>query len=62
MDLRGDESGQSSVELILLFGGVIVVVTFAVVWYRNYVTVAENAMTSDVKNVTNSISSLKNKF
>ncbi|MDI6701959.1 class III signal peptide-containing protein [Methanothermobacter wolfeii] len=62
MDLRGDESGQSSVELILLFGGVIVVVTFAVVWYRNYVTGAENAMTSDVKNVTNSISSLKNKF
>ncbi len=62
MDLRVDESGQGSAELILLFGGIIVVVTFAVVWYRNYVTGAENAMTSDVKDVTNSISGLKNKF
>ncbi len=35
--LIADESGQGSAELILVFGGIIVIVTVAVVWYRNYV-------------------------
>jgi len=57
-----DESGQGSAELILVFGGIIVIVTVAVVWYRNYVRGSETAMNSDVQNVTNSIKRLKNKF
>lgn len=60
--LIADESGQGSTELILVFGGIIVIVTVAVVWYRNYVRGSEAAMKSDVQNVTNSINGLKNKF
>ncbi|BAZ99009.1 MULTISPECIES: class III signal peptide-containing protein [Methanothermobacter] len=60
--LIADESGQGSAELILVFGGIIVIVTVAVVWYRNYVRGSEAAMKSDVQNVTNSIKGLKNKF
>ncbi|MGB9837500.1 class III signal peptide-containing protein [Methanothermobacter sp. KEPCO-1] len=60
--LIADDSGQGSAELILVFGGIIVIVTFAVVWYRNYVSSSQTAMNSDVQNVTNSIKGLKNKF
>ena len=45
-----------------LYSGYIVIVTVAVVWYRNYVRGSETAMNSDVQNVTNSIKGLKSKF
>lgn len=32
-----DDKGQSSVELILLFGGIIVVVLLAIYMYKNYI-------------------------
>ncbi len=63
MDLMRDKGGQGSAEMILLFGGVIVIVVIFAAWYKNYLTSAGNEiMKTDVNNVTNSINGLKNKF
>ncbi|BDH79061.1 MAG TPA: class III signal peptide-containing protein [Methanothermobacter sp.] len=63
MDIRYDEIAQGSAELILLFGGVIIIVIFAALWYKNYLISAGNEINkTDVQTVTNSIQNLKNKF
>jgi len=63
MNIRYDETAQGSAEMILLFGGVIVIVIFAALWYKNYLISAGNEINkTDVKTVTDSIQSLKNKF
>ncbi|HIH61720.1 MAG TPA: class III signal peptide-containing protein [Methanobacteriales archaeon] len=63
MNIGYDETAQGSAEMILLFGGVIVIVIFAALWYKNYLISAGNEINrTDVKTVTNSIQNLKNKF
>jgi len=63
MKLTDEEIAQGSAEMILLFGGVIVIVIVAALWYKNYLISAGNEINkTDVKTVTNSIQNLKNKF
>lgn len=63
MDIRDDETAQGSAEMILLFGGVIVIVIFAALWYKNYlISAGKEINQTDVQSVTNSIQSLKSKF
>jgi len=63
MNIRYDETAQGSAEMILLFGGGIVIVIFAALWYKNYLISAGNEINrTDVKTVTNSIQNLKSKF
>ena len=63
MKILKDERAQGSAELILVFGGMIVIVIVAAVYYRNYLSgVGNDIITTDVQNVTNSINGLKNKF
>ena len=63
MKIINEEKAQGSAEMILIFGGVIVIAIVAAVFYRNYLTGLGNEInTTDVENVTNSISNLKNLF
>jgi Class III signal peptide len=62
MDIRQDEKAQTSAEMILLFGGIIVIALIALIVYRNYTSGLGNNMNSDVNNVTNSINNLNAKF
>ncbi|MDO9043890.1 MAG: class III signal peptide-containing protein [Methanobacteriaceae archaeon] len=63
MKIIMDEKAQGSAELILLFGGIIVIAIVAVVYYKNYVKGLGNEINSnDVKNLTKAINGLKNKF
>ncbi|MBC7100209.1 class III signal peptide-containing protein [Methanothermobacter tenebrarum] len=63
MGIKYDETAQGSAELILIFGGVIIIVLFAALWYKNYLISAGNEISkTDVQTVTNSIQSLKSKF
>lgn len=63
MDIVDEEIAQGSAEMILLFGGVMVIVIIAAVWYKNYLTSAGNEINkTDVKTVTNSIQNLKSKL
>ncbi len=38
MDIINEEAAQSSAELILLFGGIIVIAIVAALFYRNYLS------------------------
>ncbi|GAB4314425.1 MAG: class III signal peptide-containing protein [Methanobacteriaceae archaeon] len=63
MKIIEEEKAQGSAEMILIFGGIIVIAIVAAVFYRNYLTGLGNEInTTDVENVTNSISNLKNLF
>ncbi|BAW31712.1 MAG TPA: class III signal peptide-containing protein [Methanothermobacter sp.] len=63
MNLIDDEIAQGSAEMILLFGGIMVIVIVAALWYKNYLISAGNEINkTDVKTVTNSIQNLKNKL
>ena len=63
MKIINEEKAQGSAEMILIFGGVIVIAIVAAVFYRNYLTGLGNEInTTDVENVTNSIRNLKNLF
>gem|GEM_PF-278676 len=62
MNINEDERAQTSAEMILLFGGIIVIALIALIVYRNYTSGLGNNMNSDVNNVTNSIYNLKTKF
>ncbi|AXV37178.1 MAG: class III signal peptide-containing protein [Methanobacterium sp. BRmetb2] len=63
MKIINEERAQGSAEMILIFGGVIVIAIVAAVYYRTYLTGLGNEInTTDVENVTNSISNLKNLF
>jgi len=63
MKIMNEERAQGSAEMILIFGGVIVIAIVAAVYYRTYLTGLGNEInTTDVENVTNSISNLKNLF
>ncbi|MDI6644371.1 MAG: class III signal peptide-containing protein [Methanobacteriaceae archaeon] len=63
MKIMDEEKAQGSAEMILIFGGIIVIAIVAAFFYRNYLTGLGNEInTTDVENVTNSISNLKNLF
>ncbi|MEW6009938.1 class III signal peptide-containing protein [Methanobacterium alkalithermotolerans] len=58
-----DEKGQGSAELILIFGGMIVIVIVAAIYYQNYLTgLGDEIIKTDVENVTNQINNLTKKF
>lgn len=63
MDIIKEEAGQSSAELVLLFGGIIVIAIIAALFYKNYLSGLGNEITNtDLQNVNNSINNLSNKF
>lgn len=63
MKLLSDERAQSSAELVLLFGGILVIVLVAVVAYRNYLSGLGSAINgTQLNNTTSAISALKNLF
>jgi hypothetical protein len=63
MDIVNDETAQVSAELILLFGGIIVIALVALITYKNYVSGLGNEINgSQLNNTTNTIMNLKNKF
>jgi len=63
MDIIKEETGQSSAELVLLFGGIIVIAIIAALFYKNYLSGLGNEITNtDLQNVNNSINNLSNKF
>ncbi|MGZ7048673.1 MAG: class III signal peptide-containing protein [Methanobacterium sp.] len=62
MQIIKENKGQGSAELILIFGGIIVIAIIAAVYYRSYLSGLGNASSSDVQNVNNNLTQLKNKF
>jgi len=63
MQILKEDKGQGSAELILIFGGIIVIAIVAAVYYRNYLAgLGEEINRTDVQNVTNSLNNLKEKF
>jgi len=63
MQILKEDKGQGSAELILIFGGMIVIAIVAAVYYRNYLAgLGEEINRTDVQNVTNSLNNLKEKF
>lgn len=63
MQILKEDKGQSSAELVLILGGIIVIAIVAAIFYRNYLVGLGNEINNtDVQNVTNSLEGLKNKF
>lgn len=63
MKILEEETAQGSAELILLFGGIIVIALVALISYRNYVDGVGSEISGDTLNETTSaISGLKDKF
>lgn len=63
MQILKEDKGQGSAELILIFGGIIVIAIIAAIYYKNYLAGLGNEINNtDVQNVTNSLEGLKNKF
>ncbi len=58
-----DESGQTSAELLLVIGGMIVIAIFMLLMYKNYVTGLGNEVNNtDAKDLSNKINGLKDDF
>lgn len=54
-----DESGQTSAELLLVIGGMIVIAIFMLLMYKNYVTGLGNEVNNtDAKDLSKKISDL----
>ena len=63
MQILKEDKGQGSAELILIFGGIIVIAIIAAIFYRNYLVGLGNEINNtDVNSTTNNITALKNKF
>lgn len=63
MDIVHDETAQVSAELILLFGGIIVIALVALIAYRNYLNDMGNEINgTQLNNTTNAIKNLTQKF
>ncbi|OEC86444.1 MULTISPECIES: class III signal peptide-containing protein [Methanobacterium] len=63
MGMLKEESGQGAAELILIFGGIIVIAIIAAIYYRNYlVGMGSEINKTDVKNINDSLTNLANKF
>ena len=58
-----DESGQTSAEFILLFGGIMVVVLLAIYMYKNYMSDLSGQIDSkEVKEFNNGLRNLERYF
>jgi uncharacterized protein (UPF0333 family) len=58
-----DESGQSSAELILLIGGMIVIVLIAMSFYKSYIlSIGDEISSNELNNINKSIESIYSKF
>jgi uncharacterized protein (UPF0333 family) len=63
MQILKEDKGQGSAELILIFGGIIVIAIIAAIFYRNYLVGLGNEINNtDVNSTTKNITALKNKF
>ncbi|NYB27789.1 MAG: class III signal peptide-containing protein [Methanobacteriaceae archaeon] len=63
MKMLVEESGQGSAELILLFGGIIVVAIVALIAYKNYLNGLGSGINgSQLNETTNAIQGLKDLF
>lgn len=63
MRMLKEEGAQTSAEMILIFGGMIVIAIAAAVYYKTYLAgLGGNITKTDLQNVTNSLQNLKNKF
>jgi Class III signal peptide len=62
MEIMEDEIAQTSAEMILLFGGIIVIAVVALIVYNNYTKGLGEGTNSTVNNVTSSINNLSSKF
>lgn len=61
--LISDESGQSSAELILLIGGMIVIVLIAMSFYKSYIlSIGDEISSNELNNINKSIESIHSKF
>ena len=58
-----DNSGQSSAELILLFGGIMVVVLLAIYMYNNYVSdLGAQIQSKEVNDFNNQLETIERYF
>lgn len=63
MKMLKEENAQGSAELILIFGGIIVIALVALISYQNYMKGVGNEINgSMLNNTTNTIQGLKIKF
>ncbi len=63
MKILKEETAQGSAEMILLFGGIIVIAIAALVFYRDYTEGLGNELNgSQLNNTTNEIQKLKYLF
>jgi hypothetical protein len=63
MGILKEESAQTSAELILIVGGIIIIAIVAAIFYKNYVNGLGNEINNtDVANVTSNINGLKSLF
>ena len=63
MKMLVEESGQGSAELILLFGGIIVIAIVALIAYKNYLNgLGSEINGSQLNETTNAIQGLKDLF
>ena len=63
MGMLKEESGQGAAELILIFGGIIVIAIVAALYYKNYLIGAGNEINkTDVQNINKSLQNISNKF
>lgn len=63
MKFNLDESAQSSAELILLIGALIVIILVAITCYKNYIVGINGEINAqELDNLNKSINNLSNKF
>ncbi len=57
-----DNGGQTAAEMVLLFGGVIVIAIIAIGFYSDYTDSVGSSVTSDSEDLAQNITNLKDKF
>jgi hypothetical protein len=63
MDIIKDDAAQTSVEMILLFGGIIFVVVAAAIFYRSYLSGLGSGLNgTDLNNTLSGINNLSTKL
>lgn len=63
MQILKENKGQGSAELILLFGGIIVIAIIAAFYYKSYLSGLGNEINNtDLNSTTTGLQNLKNKF
>lgn len=62
MKFLEDDRGQGAAEMILLFGGIIVISVLALAFYNGYTSGIGEGVQSESESLTENITSLKDKF